>query len=148
MTPVAAAVLLREVEPDDLPVHFEQQRDSQSNQQAGVAARDRQAFDAHWARNLRDPSVILRTIEVDGQRVVGYWLGREYRGRGIATAALSQFLLQVRTRPLHAHVVKHNPASLRVLRKCGFAITGESQFHGLDGQPCDEFVLALYDYSR
>jgi RimJ/RimL family protein N-acetyltransferase len=37
---------------------------------------------------------------------------------------------EVRERPLHAHVVEHNAASLRVLEKCGFtrcsrSVTGQ-----------------------
>ena len=43
-------------------------------------------------------------------------------GRAIATQALNQFIGQVQTRPLYAHVAKHNIASIRVLQKCGFTI--------------------------
>ncbi len=56
---------------------------------------------------------------------MGYWLGREYWGKGIATRALSLFLDQVTARPLYAYVAKHNLASIRVLQKCGFTITSE-----------------------
>ena len=69
-----------------------------------------------------------------GEQEVGYWLGREYWGKGIATRALSTFLDHVKTRPLHAHVAKHNRASIRVLEKCGFTITGEE---------VEEFILKL-----
>jgi RimJ/RimL family protein N-acetyltransferase len=41
-------------------------------------------------------------------------------GRGIATEAISAFLLLEQTRPLYASVAKHNAASIRVLQKCGF----------------------------
>jgi RimJ/RimL family protein N-acetyltransferase len=63
--------------------------------------------------------------EHDEEREVGYWLGREFWGKGIATQALSLFLEQVTTRPLVAYVVKHNLASIRVLEKCGFTFKGE-----------------------
>ena len=43
-------------------------------------------------------------------------------GRGIATEALSAFLLLESTRPLYAGVAKHNAASIRVLQKCGFVV--------------------------
>jgi RimJ/RimL family protein N-acetyltransferase len=49
---------------------------------------------------------------------VGYWIGREYWGKGVATEALSQFLAHAEVRrPLHAAVAKHNVGSIRVLEK-------------------------------
>ena len=52
--------------------------------------------------------------------MVGYWLGRDFWGRGIATRALRQYLLVDRHRPLHALVSPDNTASLRILKGCGF----------------------------
>jgi RimJ/RimL family protein N-acetyltransferase len=130
-------IVLREVHPEDLPVHFEQQRDAESNAMAVVPAREREAFDAHWRALLADPEVVVRTIadgdEVvgsalsfvrDGKRQVGYWIGREHWGRGIAGAALGQLLVIVAERPVYATVAGHNAASLRVLRKHGFREVG------------------------
>jgi RimJ/RimL family protein N-acetyltransferase len=74
-----------------------------------------------------------------GQREVGYWIGSEYWGKGIATRALAAFLEHDRTRPLHARVAKHNVASVRVLEKCGFTVIGEGT--GDDG--VEELVLEL-----
>ncbi len=133
-------ILLRDVIASDLPIFFEQQLDPVANQMAAFPARDREAFMAHWVKILADKTNILKTIlfvrQVAGNIVsweqldrraseVGYWLGREFWGKGIATQALSAFLEQVTTRPLYAHVVKHNIASIRVLAKCGFTITSE-----------------------
>ncbi len=40
--------------------------------------------------------------------------------------ALSQFLGHAEARrPLHAAIAKHNAGSIRVLKKCGFAVLGE-----------------------
>ena len=102
---------------------------------------------AHWAKIMADESVILKTILFDGQvagnivswetsgeREVGYWIGREYWGKGIATKALLLFLGLVKIRPLYAHVAKHNVASRRVLEKCGFTVTGGD---------VEEFILKL-----
>ncbi len=106
---------------------------------------------------MTDKSVFIQTILFDGQVVgnvvkfeqsdrhkVGYWLGREFWGKGIATQALSAFLGNVRMRPLYAHVAKHNHASIRVLEKCGFAVYGEDKFFfGASGDEVDEFILKL-----
>lgn len=131
-------VHLREVEEDDLPILFEDQLDEEANRMAAFEARDRDAFMSHWATILEDPTVIARTIEVDGDvvgnivswdapgvRLVGYWVGREHWGRGIATAALAAFLEQDRSRPIHALVAAHNAGSIRVLERCGFARSDE-----------------------
>ena len=126
---------------------------------AAFPARDREAFMAHWAKIMADDSNILKTIlyddqvagnivswEQSGERDVGYWLGREYWGKGIATRALSLFLEQVATRPLHAHVAKHNLASIRVLEKCGFTITVEDkELSGSGGEEVDEVILILHE---
>ena len=131
--PGTVAVRLRDVAGDDLPIFFAQQCDPEANAMADFPARERDAFMAHWERVLRNMSNITRTVlvgeevagnvvcwEQDGQRYVGYWLGRSFWGRGIATAALAALVEQVRTRPLFAAVVHHNVASRRVLEKCGF----------------------------
>jgi RimJ/RimL family protein N-acetyltransferase len=61
----------------------------------------------------------------DGRREVGYWIGREFWGAGVATAALAAFLDLETARPLYAGVARWNAGSLRVLEKCGFAVCAE-----------------------
>ena len=108
-------ILLRDVIEADLPIFFEQQLDPDAIEMAAFPSRDREAFMAHWARIIADDSVILKTILFDGQvagnivsfeesgkREVGYWIGKEYWGKGIATKALASFLDYVRPRPLYA----------------------------------------------
>jgi RimJ/RimL family protein N-acetyltransferase len=129
---------LRDVEPEDLPVFFEHQRDAEAARTGNLRSREREAFDEHWADLLSDDDVDKLTITYDGQvaghlvafehkdrRVVGYWLGRRLWGRGIATRALAQFLDLVPTRPLYAEVSKANIGSIRVLEKCGFTLHAE-----------------------
>lgn len=62
--------------------------------------------------------------ESAGVAEFGYWLGREYWGRGLATEAallLAAFAFARRKlRRLEAHVFAPNIASARVLEKCGF----------------------------
>ena len=125
----------------DLPVFFEHQRDPKATRMAGFGPRDRDAFMSHWKnRVLGDEAVLARTVVADGEvagnvvsfvsplaprREVGYWIGRDFWGRGVATAALRQFLALERRRPLYAGVVTHNVGSIRVLEKCGFRVTDE-----------------------
>ena len=150
-------VLLRDVTEADLPIFFEQQLDPDATEMAAFPSRDRDAFVAHWVKIMADDSVILKTILFDGQvagnivsfeesgkREVGYWIGKEYWGKGIATKALASFLDYVRTRPLYAHLAKHNIGSRRVLEKCGFTIVGEDKgFPNARGEEVEEFILRL-----
>lgn len=128
-------VTLRGVVSDDILVFFEHQLDAEASQMAGFPSRSWDAFTTHWAEILDDPSTLNRTIVVDGQvagniasfvqdgeRDVGYWLGRCYWGRGIASEALRQFLGIEHRRPLTAYVATGNVASRRVLEKCGFVL--------------------------
>lgn len=120
---------------------------------AAFPSRDRAAHDQHWAKLLADDSLITRAIVEDGRvvgnigcwpadggRHIGYWIGRPYWGRGYATRAVADLVAEVRERPLRAHVVDHNVASIRVLAKCGFSIVGEEQH---DGDPVKEIVMQL-----
>jgi RimJ/RimL family protein N-acetyltransferase len=78
-----------------------------------------------------------------GQRLVGL-AGEAFLGKGIATAALSRFLIVERARPLYARVAKDNLASLRVLQKCGFATVAEDRLPpDEEGGPIDELLLEL-----
>ena len=152
-----STVQLREVTEADIAIFFEHQLDPIATQLAAFPSRQQQAFKAHWAKIMGDTAVITRTIVFDGQvagnigswgpadqREVGYWLGREYWGQGIATAALAALLRLEPTRPLYAHVVKHNRGSLRVLEKCGFAIIGEEKDDpDENGEQVEEYLLKL-----
>ncbi|MDX1908497.1 MAG: GNAT family protein [Bacteroidia bacterium] len=60
---------------------------------------------------------------------VGYWLAEPFWGNGIMSLALDQFCIWVfKTYPeimrLYAGVFPYNPASMQVLRKCGFVQEG------------------------
>jgi RimJ/RimL family protein N-acetyltransferase len=143
--------MLREVVDDDLPLFFAHQSEPDATRMAAFPTRDREAFTAHWARIRRDETVVTRTILLkgavvgyigsfarSGERLLGYWIGREWWGRGIATQALTAFLEHDRARPLRARVARHNIASIRVLEKCGFALGGSR----MDGE-VEELVFEL-----
>ena len=129
---------LRPVEAGDLDVFYEHQADVEAAALADVPSRERPAFNVHWQWVLTEPQTTIRTIEHDGavagyiftfinqgDRVVGYWLGREHWGRGLATQALRDFLEVVGERPLRATVAPANRASVRVLEKNGFRLLRE-----------------------
>jgi len=139
-----------------LPILYEQQLDPDATAMAAFPSRDREAFMAHSARIMSDESVIFKAIVFDGkvagsmvswimegEREVGYWLGKEYWGKGIATQALSEYVKIVRTRPLYAHVARHNIGSRRVLEKCGFKVIGEDTYMNPAGAEVEEFILKL-----
>lgn len=153
---VPPEVSLREVRAGDLPVLFEHQRDPEGARMAGFVSRDRDAFMAHWAKILANPACTLRAVIVggkvagnigswngDAERLVGYWIGRELWGRGIATAALRLFLRQETTRPLTARVVAHNVGSIRVLEKAGFTPAGREAPDIGGGKTEEELVFRL-----
>jgi RimJ/RimL family protein N-acetyltransferase len=147
-------VVLRNVIDSDLPIFYKQQADPEANRMADFPARDEETFNEHWAKIRRDESVILQTILFNGQVAgnivsfvmsgetqIGYWLGRNYWGKGIATQALKEFLRLIKTRPLYAHVAKHNIASRRVLEKCGFEMYGSEWLLSEDGQTQSEDIV-------
>jgi len=149
--------VLRDVREDDLEVFFEQQREPEGVAMALFPARERQAFDAHWRRILATDSLVVRTIEVDGEvagnvgsweqdgrQLVGYWLGREFWGRGLATAAVAEFVQELDVRPLHAWVASSNLGSIRVLEKCGFVQVGSHAEHDERfGEVVEELLFEL-----
>lgn len=123
---------------------------------AAFKSRDRDAFLAHWTKIMANPACAVRVILADdnvagnigawtdgSERLVGYWVGREFWGRGIASAALAQFLNYETTRPLTARVAKHNPASIRVLQKAGFMQIGHEAFDLPNGTKIEELVFKL-----
>jgi RimJ/RimL family protein N-acetyltransferase len=150
-------VQLRDAQETDLPIFFEQQLDPDAIQMAAFPSRNRVAFMAHWSKIMADDSVWVKTIlfngdiagnivcfEQLGEREVGYWLGKEFWGKGIASQALAQFLDVIETRPLYAHVAKRNIASRRVLEKCGFKVVAEDNFFSkIFGEDIEEYILIL-----
>ena len=74
----------------------------------------------------------------DGYCELGYWLGREYWGRGYATEASNSLLNYLREntslRKFRANVYKENIASSKVLQKLGFKQTGEGEVFSLSEQ--------------
>ena len=126
-------IKLRSVTESDLPILFEFQMEPEGNAMAAFPARGKDEFLAHWRKIFDDKSCIALAVIVEervagnigswtqgDKRLVGYWLGKQFWGKGIATEALSQFVGQCTQRPLYGYVASHNIGSIRVLQKCGF----------------------------
>ncbi len=163
-------VTLRPVDSGDLTHFFEFQRDSEANRMAAFAAKnpeDRNSFDDEWTSLLADSASVARTIVVDdedgpgrlpssrvaghviafphgGQTEVTYWIDPALWGRGVASAALAHFLIDVSQRPLRARVVADNAASLRVLHRSGFTDIGsEVNYANAREAEVKEIILEL-----
>jgi RimJ/RimL family protein N-acetyltransferase len=159
---MADDVRLREVQDGDLPILFEHQLDPDANRMAAFTVADpsdHAAFVARWQRIRADESGTVRTIVADGAVAgsvlvwrdpdlpgpeVSYWLGKEHWGRGIATAALAEFLEVVSERPLYGRCAADNLGSRRVLEKCGFELRSEEiAFATGRGEEVAEVLLEL-----
>jgi RimJ/RimL family protein N-acetyltransferase len=137
-----SGVWLRPTTVDDLTVLYEFQADPVGAEMAAFPSRDWPTYLAHQTGVIADPTTVKMTVLVgaeivgdmgcwgaQGAREVGYWIGREFWGRHIATDALRLFLDVVSDRPLRGYVVPSNPASQKVLLSCGFVETGVDGEH-------------------
>lgn len=146
-------VTLRDITEADLPTFYVHQADPAVAAMAGFRPRAHDAFFVHWrAKVLGDPLTRKQAVVADGvlagnvvaffregKRLIGYWYGREAWGRGIASAALAQFLTLEAHRPLHAWVIPSNAASMRVLEKNGF-VRGDLR---VDHEGVEEVLFTL-----
>lgn len=118
------------------------------------------AFLAKTARNSHHPYVIadahtdvlLGVIglyeHADKPTEIGYWLGENHWGQGLATEALRTILPAATAagmNPLRAIVVTGNDGSRRMLEKCGFHLVEEtvSQLERHRGKP-----LLILEYAQ
>lgn len=139
------AVRIREVRDSDLEALFAYQSEPESAEMAAVPVRDRETFFALRAKIKATPTATSRAIlcgsevagdigawEQDGELLLGYRIGKQHWGRGIASRALELFKQEVTARPMRAFVAEHNAGSIRVLEKAGFVCI-EGPTMGEDG---------------
>jgi ribosomal-protein-alanine N-acetyltransferase len=79
---------------------------------------------------------------------LGYWIAKDYRGRGLTTAAvraLARYAFQdLGLRRIEATSFSHNLASHRVLEKAGFTREGFlAAYHIKDGILIDAYMFAI-----
>ena len=105
---------------------------------------------------LRD-GVVIGTCAFDlregAEPEIGYWLGVPYWGQGYATEAVRALINRAFGELDHSALVSGarvtNPASRRVLEKCGFRWTGVALYRFLSigtSVPCDRFRLQRSDW--
>jgi RimJ/RimL family protein N-acetyltransferase len=118
---------------------------------------DRASFQRHWDQILSDNGSRIQTVEwhgkiagyvtcfeLFGKPSLAYWIGREFWGQGIATAAVKLFLRKVPERPLFARVAADNLSSIRVLEKSGFMRTGlEKSYASARRSEIEEYIFRL-----
>lgn len=92
-------------------------------------------FSLHYEAILAMSALHISVIRIDGcvagavelqdhghYYVIGYWLGVDYRGSGLATRAVQQVLDQY-PGTIRADTLRRNPASARVLERLAFVLT-------------------------
>jgi RimJ/RimL family protein N-acetyltransferase len=125
-------VQVRELIDSDLPQIYDFHNDAASVRMAVVLPRDAEVcgYGITFARA--------------GLRELGYWIGREHWGQGLATMLAGVLVQLDPTRPLHGVVAAHNLASRRVLEKCGFQLAGTvDDLPRIAGQPGSGYMLRL-----
>lgn len=115
---------------------------------------EQQGRQTHFAIRLADSSLI-GCCGFDGSEAhsphraeIGYWLARPYWGQGIMTAVVRRLCRcafdEYGLTKITANVFAYNPASARVLEKCGFQQEGFLRKHFLkDGALLDSRLFAL-----
>ncbi|MGM9741319.1 MAG: GNAT family N-acetyltransferase [Candidatus Cryptobacteroides sp.] len=87
----------------------------------------------------------------EGEPTVGYWVAKPYWNKGICTEALGLMIRNIKTGTdidslISGHFID-NPASGKVMEKCGFVPTGEECFdeslYGGTGRPIRVLRLEL-----
>ena len=75
------------------------------------------------------PSCECKLPAREGEPTVGYWVARPYWNMGICTEALNMMIARIRTEKKISSLISghfiDNPASGKVMEKCGFFPTGE-----------------------
>jgi RimJ/RimL family protein N-acetyltransferase len=106
----------------------------------------------HWAIRNTDDALIggcdFQDLVPSHRAEIGYWLARPFWGQGIMTAVVKRICPHVfeefRLTKITAHVFTCNPASARVLEKCGFEKEGLLRRHFLkEGKFLDAWPYAL-----
>ena len=92
-------------------------------------------FYRHYCAIVVQKKLNIFAIRVDGKYagsvevadkidhyIVGYWLGSDYRGQGVATEAVRSVIKQFKDKPILADTLTTNPKSAKVLERLNFLL--------------------------
>jgi RimJ/RimL family protein N-acetyltransferase len=153
-------VKLRQTEKSDLEFLFRFQLDKEANYLAAFTSKDptdKEAYLKKYTKILNDPTTNNQTVivdetvvgsiakfEMEGEAEITYWIDRNLWGKGIATAALKDFLTIENARPLFGRVAFDNLGSQKVLEKCGFVKIGmDKGYANARQKETEEFIYKL-----
>ena len=147
---------VRDARPGDVPAFYAMHADPEANRRGAFTPRKRADFFKHWAKVLKNRLILKKTVLHNGKvagyvvsfyrgrrREIGYWVARRHWGKGLASEGLRLTLENHHARPLFARVAKTNPASKRVVEKCGFRVVKENVYENEAGKKVEEYVLKL-----
>lgn len=153
-------IKIRPTAVEDLETLFHFQLDDEANHLAAFTSKDsrnKEAYIAKFTKLLADPTVNNQTIMagtviagsiakfiMEGDAEITYWIDKNFRGKGVATTALENFLVLKTTRPIFGWVAFDNPGSQKVLEKCGFIKIGTDKgFANARQMEIEEFIYRL-----
>lgn len=153
-------IKLKQTEQSDLELLFQFQLDEEAIFLAAFTPKDstdKKAYFEKFIRLLADPAINNQTILVDenvvgsiakfeiaGDAEITYWIDRNFWGKGIATAALKNFLTIENSRPIFGRAAFDNVGSQKVLEKCGFVKIGTDKgFANARQKEIEEFIYKL-----
>lgn len=153
-------ITLKQTKTADLEHFFIFQLDKEANFLAAFTAKDptdKRTYFGKYTKLLNDPTINMQTIladetvagsiakfEMEGDAEITYWIGKDFWGKGIATAALKAFLTIENKRPIFGRVAFDNVGSQKVLEKCGFVKIGaDIGFANARQTEIEEFIYRL-----
>jgi [ribosomal protein S5]-alanine N-acetyltransferase len=99
-------------------------------------------------------TISVKNIDLVNKKAdLGYWIGEQYWGRGMATECLKliidyAFSAELGLKQLCAYVFPENKASIRVLEKNGMNKIGEvNEYHKLSGRDRTSFIYVTKRHS-
>lgn len=153
-------IILRTTAIADLAFLFQFQLDKEGAYLAAFMPKDpadKAAYIAKHTALLKDPTVNNQTVIIDnvivgsiakfimeGDTEITYWIDRKFWGQGIATKALTEFLVIETNRPIFGRVAFDNFGSQKVLEKCGFIKIGKDKgFANARQEEIEEYIYKL-----
>lgn len=160
MNDIKYRIELRSTTIADLDILFRFQLDQEARYLAAFMSKDstnKEAYVAKYTRLLNDPTVNNQTIIADSviagsiakfvmedDAELTYWIDKDFWGKGVATAALKNFLTIETARPIFGRVAFDNFGSQKVLENCGFVKIGtDTGFANARETEIEEYIYRL-----